>query len=313
MSLSDHLFWENDKSEAIKFLKFGLSAIDTGRLWDAQKFFQTAIFLTDTRDQRKIQYITFVAAEAFFAINRPTKAFIFYQTLSHHATPITVGTNTQCESSIVDIINSISETERRQLITALVQVEKQTSTGQLYLAEQVANAFKGLPNAKVYQITESNNQGVRVDVFTNQTIAKQLTMQDTPCTIYIKNAGIIESVKTQQVRSMSNQIFPEGKFTGCNFGDHNSMTNYLGVVDKLNNIDDDAKDKLKESRKQIEDSQLTIDNKNKLVDYLNELSFELSKPKKEESKIRKIWSSIKKISPVVAAILSTAVSIAALL
>ena len=113
--------------------------------------------------------------------------------------------------------------------------------------------------------------------------------------------------------SSSPQHFYGGHFQGCSFGDHNSLTNYFGVVDNLNTVEDNVKQKLKEARSAIENSDLSQGDKADAVEQLNNLTAELEKPEKDESRVKRYWNRIKEIAPTGASILASAASLAKLL
>jgi uncharacterized protein YjbI with pentapeptide repeats len=114
--------------------------------------------------------------------------------------------------------------------------------------------------------------------------------------------------------SMSEQHFHDGHFQGCNFGDHNSLTNYFGVVDKLDTVEGDIKHKLKEAREAIENAKdLSDADKKDAVDQLNNLTAELEKPEKDESRVKRYWNRIKEVAPTGASILASAASLVKLL
>ena len=112
---------------------------------------------------------------------------------------------------------------------------------------------------------------------------------------------------------MSQQHFSGGSFTGCQFGDHNSQTNYINVVDQMTTVPDDAKQKLKQAREAIEQGSFSEGDKRDLVENLVKLTEELNKPKQEAGLIKRFWNRIKEVAPPVASILGAAVSIQKLL
>jgi hypothetical protein len=112
---------------------------------------------------------------------------------------------------------------------------------------------------------------------------------------------------------MSTHHFHGGHFQGCSFGDHNSLTNYFGVVDKLSTVEEDIKQKLKEAREAIEHSDLPNDDKADAVEQLNRLTAELEKPEKDDSRVKRYWNRIKEVAPTGASILASAASLAKLL
>ena len=112
---------------------------------------------------------------------------------------------------------------------------------------------------------------------------------------------------------MSQQHFSGGSFTGCQFGDHNSQTNYFNAVDQMTTIPDDAKQKLKEAREAIEKGSFSESDKRDLIDNLVKLTEELSKSKQDVSLVKRFWERIKGVSPTIASILGAAVSIQKLL
>ena len=112
---------------------------------------------------------------------------------------------------------------------------------------------------------------------------------------------------------MDEQQFYGGQFQGCSFGDHNSLTNYFGVVDKLSTVEEDIKQKLKEARNAIENLDLPDDDKEDMVEQLKNLTGELAKPEKDPGRVQRYWNRIKEVAPTVASILASAASLAKLL
>ena len=85
-------------------------------------------------------------------------------------------------------------------------------------------------------------------------------------------------------------------------------------MDKLDTVEGDIKQKLKEARQAIENAKdLSDADKKDTVDQLNNLTAEMEKPEKDESRVKRYWNRIKEVAPTVAAILSTAASLAKLL
>ena len=88
---------------------------------------------------------------------------------------------------------------------------------------------------------------------------------------------------------------------------------YKNAVDGSPRLDNDIKQKLKEAREAIENANLSDADKRDVIDDLNKLTAELQKPGKDESRVQRYWNNIKAVAPTVAAILSTAASLAKLL
>ena len=113
---------------------------------------------------------------------------------------------------------------------------------------------------------------------------------------------------------MSEQHIHGGHFQGCSFGDHNSLTNYFGVVDNLDTVEEDIKQKLKEAREAIENAKdLSDADKKDAVDQLNNLTAELEKPEEDDNRVQRYWNRIKEVAPTGASILASAASLAKLL
>jgi hypothetical protein len=130
--------------------------------------------------------------------------------------------------------------------------------------------------------------------------------------VHIETGGgpaTIQLTEGDYVVSSSQQNFYGGQFQGCSFGDHNSLTNYFGVVDNLDTIEEDIKQKLKEARKAIERANLSDADKADVVDELNKLTAELQKPEKDDGRVQRYWNRIKEVAPTVASILASAASL----
>lgn len=124
----------------------------------------------------------------------------------------------------------------------------------------------------------------------------------------------IQLTEGDYAMSSSPQHFYGGHFQGCSFGERNSLTNYFGVVDKLDAVEGDIKQKLKEAREAIENAKdLSGTDKKDAIDQLNNLTAELEKPEKDESRVKRYWNRIKEVAPTGASILASAASLAKLL
>lgn len=103
----------------------------------------------------------------------------------------------------------------------------------------------------------------------------------------------IQLTEGDYAMSSSPQHFYGGHFQGCSFGERNSLTNYFGVVDKLDAVEGDIKQKLKEAREAIENAKdLSGTDKKDAIDQLNNLTAELEKPEKDESRVQRYKISL---------------------
>ena len=189
-------------------------------------------------------------------------------------------------------------------------------------AERMAQIFNGYQNARVIQLSEWGKQRIRIEIIENPDEVQRLTKKTLPepwdehKRIHIETGGgsaTIQLTEEDYVVSSSHQNFYGGHFQGCSFGDHNSLTNYFGVVDKLGTVEEDIKLKLKEAREAIEHSDLPHDDKADAVEQLNNLTAELEKPEKDDGRVQRYWNRIKEVAPTGASILASAASLAKLL
>ena len=88
---------------------------------------------------------------------------------------------------------------------------------------------------------------------------------------------------------------------------------YKNAVDGSVGLDKDIKQKLKEAREAIENADLSDADKADVVEQLKNLTAELEKPQQDATRVQRFWNRIKDVAPTVAAILSTAASVAKLL
>lgn len=88
------------------------------------------------------------------------------------------------------------------------------------------------------------------------------------------------------------------------------ITVYNQAVDGSLNLDDDAKEKLKQAREAIERADLSEDDRTDILDDLGKLTEELQKPEKDTSRLKRFLARIKDISATTATIITSAASIA---
>lgn len=112
---------------------------------------------------------------------------------------------------------------------------------------------------------------------------------------------------------MSTQNIYGGRFQGCSFGDHNSLTNYFGAVEEATIPEDDIKEKLKEARQAIEALGISDDDKEDLVEQLTKLTAALEETERDPSRVKRFWDRIQDVAPTVANILSSAASLSTML
>jgi hypothetical protein len=220
-------------------------------------------------------------------------------------------------------LQAIPSEERGEAITALATVEPKPPVVEWRFAERMAQLFKGYQNARVTQLSEwGKSQRIRIDIIENPDEVQRLSKKTLPepwdehKRIHIETGGgpaTIQLTEEDYVVRSSHQNFYGGHFQGCSFGDHNSLTNYFGVVDQLHTVEEDTKQKLKEAREAIEGADLSDDDKVDVVDELNKLTAELEKPEKDESRVKRYWSRIKEVAPTVASILASAASLGKIL
>jgi hypothetical protein len=110
--------------------------------------------------------------------------------------------------------------------------------------------------------------------------------------------------------SVSTQHFSGGDFKGCSFGDNNSVASYFGNVEKMQKVESEAKQKLKEAREAAEKEPLSDEDKADLVQQLISFTKELEQPKQDPSRLKRFLGRIEQLSITVASILSSAASIA---
>lgn len=91
------------------------------------------------------------------------------------------------------------------------------------------------------------------------------------------------------------------------------ITVYKQAVDQSSGLDDDLKRALKDARDALEGLNLGDTDKEDATEDLGKLTAELEKSEKDHRLVQRYWNRIKEIAPPVAAILSSAVSIAKLL
>jgi hypothetical protein len=90
------------------------------------------------------------------------------------------------------------------------------------------------------------------------------------------------------------------------------ITVYQRDIDQSTVLDPELKQKLKEAREALDKVDLSEDDKNDVADNLEKLTIELEKPQRDAGRVKRFWNRIKEVAPTVAAILSTAASIAKL-
>jgi hypothetical protein len=165
-------------------------------------------------------------------------------------------------------LQAIPPEERGEAITALATVEPKPPMVEWRLAERMAQIFKGYQNARVTQLSEwGESQRIRIDIIENPDEVQRLSKKILPepwdeyKRIHIETGGgsaTIQLTEEDYGVSSSHQLFYGGHFQGCSFGEHNSLTNYFGVIDKLGTVEEDIKQKLKEAREAIENSDLPL-------------------------------------------------------
>jgi hypothetical protein len=211
-------------------------------------------------------------------------------------------------------LDSIPEDKRGDAVTALVKAEGRRKETRWLLAERLYEVFSTFRGAKVYRIGDGNNHLFRIDVCTDEKAYERLRKQlappsnEMPRLQFTGNPTVLLPGAT-----MSQQHFSGGSFTGCQFGDHNSQTNYFSIVDQLTAVPDDDKQKLKQAREAIEQGPFSEGDKRDLVENLVKLTEELNKPKQEAGLVRRFCDRIKQVAPTVASILGAAASIQKLL
>jgi hypothetical protein len=202
-------------------------------------------------------------------------------------------------------IQAIPSEHRGEAITALVKMETKRPTGLWRFAGRMAEVFHGYRNAKVFQIREGRNQGLRIDLFTDQQIAERLARIALP-ELWDGRSPLM--MITQEGHShlsiggvnMDNRTQIGGDAIGSAFGsgtvNAHDITVYKNAVDSSARLDNDIKQKLKD-----------------VVDDLNKLTAELEKPQNDASRVQRYWNHIKEIAPPAASILASAASLAKLL
>ena len=90
------------------------------------------------------------------------------------------------------------------------------------------------------------------------------------------------------------------------------ITAYKKMLDASTQIEPELQQKLFEAREEVERTDLSAADKQDVAESLKRLAAELNKPDHDVSVIRRFWSRVKEVAPTVAAILSSAATIAKL-
>ena len=88
------------------------------------------------------------------------------------------------------------------------------------------------------------------------------------------------------------------------------ITIFRGRVESSPNIEADLKQILLEAREKIERASLSDPDKEDATENLTKLTVELDKPVRDSGLIKRYWNRVKDVAPPVAALLSSAASIA---
>jgi hypothetical protein len=74
-------------------------------------------------------------------------------------------------------VENIPPKDREEVIVELVRLETSTPSRRWQVAGRLAEIFESFRNAKVYRIAEKGSRGIRIDVFTDERVAKKLSHQ----------------------------------------------------------------------------------------------------------------------------------------
>jgi RNA polymerase sigma factor (sigma-70 family) len=124
---------------------------------------------------------------------------------------------------------------------------------------------------------------------------------DGPLVVYASEINLYQAV---------NQFIGDQEMTGCQWGDSNSQQNYCQFVDRMTNLDEDARNVLKQAREIVQSSELSAEDKKFVTAELNSFTKELQKKNSRSSRVRRTWKHIKEVSPTIASLLASAASLA---
>jgi uncharacterized protein YjbI with pentapeptide repeats len=217
---------------------------------------------------------------------------------------------------------SISMDERDEAITALARLETKTRKGKWRFAERMADFFQSYAKARVYQISEERRRGVRIDVYTDEGMADRLSRVALPSDYdgtapLIIQTGRNPTIQTVEKIDMINvkidgngNIVASGTDASVTARD---ITILKESVDRAAIPEADIKEKLKEACEELQKLKFTDDHKDKVIECLGALVKELVEPQRKPGRIKELWSRINTVAQPVAAILSTAASLAEML
>lgn len=215
-------------------------------------------------------------------------------------------------------LQAIPVEDRGEAITALAVLETKPPVVAWHFARRMAEIFDCYHNAKVEYISQwGRSRRIYIEIVENPEEVKRLSDRELS-EPRVTSRGLYIEMESSTINiiggdNMSEQHFYGGYYPGCNFGDYNSLINYLQVVDGLDTIEDDFKQKLKKARQTIENIDLPDKVKADIVDNLKKLTAEMENPEKDLSLVQRYWNRIKEAAPTVASILASAASLAKLI
>src|SRR5262249_230680 len=128
-------------------------------------------------------------------------------------------------ASLIIAIDNLGEYD----FTAL-EADAQQSQSKLRLAIQENKQLRSTLNHLTYEVIPTVVRACTTQISIGGNVLGNLIGGN-----LIGTASLIEG------HYMSEQHIHGGHFQGCSFGDHNSLTNYFGVVDKLSTVEEDIK------------------------------------------------------------------------
>jgi hypothetical protein len=215
--------------------------------------------------------------------------------------------------------------ERDADLTALAKIEAEDPEGRWLFAARMAEVFGSFPGAKITDLRDGRNRGVRIVVATNQTMYRKLAQQP----------GRSKPVTKQQIvnmfgggnqraaledHSMKNEVKVDakGNIVGAAIGvgisfNARDINAFINSVEQAEGLDPDLKRVLVAARKALESGTLTGADKDDAADDLGKLAEEVAKPEPQPSRVKRLFDSLTKLAPDVASILAAAAKIGALI
>jgi hypothetical protein len=185
----------------------------------------------------------------------------------------------------------------------------------------MAEIFDGYRNATVTQISEWGSRRLRIEIIENYEEVQRLSQMTLPEPWDGRRPLMITQGQNSNLFIGGGNVGHKTEIHGDAIGsafdsgtvNAHDIIVYKNAVDGSPRLDNDIKQKLKEAREAIENANLSDADKRDVIDDLNKLTAELEKPGKDDRLLRRYWDRIKQVAPTVAAILSTAASLAKLL